>query len=150
VRPSQGPPPTLDGVDPPEDARDIETSTPAGSGTQRFAWAIVVVAAGAGLARGLWLTTYIEFTPDARADVERGVRWLWISTAVLVTLAWLAHHRWTAPLWATVPVVAAGPICLWIEGLGWIPLIALMAVVPLLWVGITGVVVGGSIRQRGD
>ena len=52
---------------------------------------------------------------------------------------------WSAASWAVMSLVAAGPVCLLVEGLGWLPLIALLAVVPLLWVGATG---GAFARPR--
>lgn len=111
----------------------------------RIAWVIAVAGAGAGLTRGLWLTTYFSLTPQAQADAERGVLWLWGATAVLILLAWAAWQLWSAASWAVMSLVAAGPVCLLVEGLGWLPLIALLAVVPMLWVGATG---GAFARPR--
>ena len=101
----------------------------------RIAWVVVVVCAGAALVRGLVLTTYFELTPAAQANAERGRWFIWIGTAVLTGLAGLALRRWHVATLALVAVVAAGPVCLAVDNLGWIPLIAAPLVFLQLLVG---------------
>jgi len=105
----------------------------------RLGWAVLVVAAGLALARGLLLTTYIELTPQAQADAETGRLWLWAATATLLVAALVATLRWRAPVWSLAAVAIAGPVGLIADGLGWIPLVALVVSGPLLLIGLTGV-----------
>lgn len=105
----------------------------------RLGWALLVVAAGVALARGLLLTTYIELTPQAQAAAETGRMWLWAATAALLVAATVAAWRWRAPVWSLAAVLIAGPVGLIADGLGWIPLVALVVSGPLLLIGLTGV-----------
>lgn len=107
----------------------------------RLGWAGLVVAAGVALARGLLLTTFIELSPQAQADAETGRTWLWVATATLLFTAIVAAWRWQAPVWSIASVVSAGPVGLTADGLGWIPLVALVVSGPLLLIGLTGVLV---------
>lgn len=105
----------------------------------RLGWAVLVVATGLALARGLLLTTYIELTPQAQANAETGRLWLWAAAATLLVAAVVANVRWRAPVWSLAAVAIAGPIGLIAEGLGWIPLAALVVSGPLLLIGLAGV-----------
>ncbi len=105
----------------------------------RLGWALLVVAAGVALARGLLLTTYIELTPQAQGDAETGRMWLWAATATLLVAAIVAAWRWQAPVWSLAAVLIPGPVGLIADGLGWIPLVALVVSGPLLLIGLTGV-----------
>ena len=105
----------------------------------RLGWALVVVGAGVALTRGLLLTTYFELTPPAQAAAEQGRLWLWSATIALLVATVVAARRWQVSAWTLGAVAAAGPIALVVEGLGWLPPVALAAVVPLLLVGLTGV-----------
>jgi hypothetical protein len=105
----------------------------------RIAWSALVVGAGVALARGLLLTTYFELTPQAQADAEAGRLWLWAATATLMMATVVAHWRWRVPVWGLGALALAGPVGLIVEDLGWIPLVALVVVGPLLLIGLTGV-----------
>ncbi len=107
----------------------------------RLAWVGLVVCAGGALLRGQMLTTYFELTPQAQADAERGRLLFWLATVALLVLAGLALGRWRVPRWTLVAAVAAGPVCLVVDDLGWIPLVAAPLVVLLLLAGIAGVLV---------
>jgi hypothetical protein len=108
-------------------------------GSLRLGWVAGVVAAGIGLGRGLLLTTYFELTPRAQADSEAGRWWLWGATVALLALVGLALRWWQPAPFSLVALGVAGPVALLVEGQGWIPLIALLAVVPLLLAGCAGV-----------
>lgn len=114
----------------------------------RLAWAVLVVAAGVALARGLLLTTYIELTPQAQADAETGRTWLWTATLTLLFAALVAAWRWQAPVWSLAAIVIAGPVGLTADGLGWIPLVALVVSGPLLLIGLTGVLLAPRRMSR--
>jgi hypothetical protein len=108
-------------------------------GALRLAWVAVVAAAGLALGRGLLLTTHLELTPAAQADAEAGRVWLWAATLVLLATSGFALRWWQPAPFSLVALGMAGPVALLVESLGWIPLVALIAVVPLLLVGCVGV-----------
>jgi hypothetical protein len=106
----------------------------------RIVWTALVVGAGAALTRGLWLTTHIgQVSPQAQEAAEAGRLWLWAATAMLAAATVVAVRRWRAPLWGLGALALAGPVGLIVEDLGWIPLVALVVVGPLLLIGLTGV-----------
>ncbi len=105
----------------------------------RLGWTVLVVASGVVLARGLLLTTYFELTPQAQADAETGRWWVWAATVALLVAAFVATRWWRTPVWSPVAVAMAGPVGLMADGLGWIPLVALVVSGPLLLIGLTGV-----------
>jgi hypothetical protein len=105
----------------------------------RLAWVLVVLGAGAALTRGLLQTTYFELTPAAQEAAEGGRLWLWAGTAALLGATAVAAARWRVSAWTLGAVAVAGPVALLVEGLGWLPPVALVVVVPLLLVGLTGV-----------
>jgi hypothetical protein len=64
---------------------------------------------------------------------------LWGATVALLALVGLALRWWQPAPFSLVALGVAGPVALLVEGQGWIPLIALLAVVPLLLAGCAGV-----------
>lgn len=105
----------------------------------RLVWAAVVIGAGWGLANGLWLSTYFERTEQARIDDARGEVWTWVATLVLAVAALIARWWWRTPAWSGALLVAAGVISLLCSDADFLPLLALLAVAPmlLLSVGVT-------------
>ncbi|MGH3347833.1 MAG: hypothetical protein ACRDO4_12715, partial [Nocardioides sp.] len=101
---------------------------------------------GLALARGLVLATYFELTPEARADAERGQRWLWTATLALWAATAVAAWRWRLAPWPLLAVATAGPVALFVESLGWIPPLALVVSVPLLLIGSTGILLSPTRR----
>lgn len=102
----------------------------------RLVWSTVVLGAGWGLANGLWLSTYIERTEQATIDDARGELWLWLSTLALVIAALVGRWRWRTPAWSGILLVAAGAISLLCSDVDFLPLFALLAVVPMLLLSI--------------
>ena len=105
----------------------------------RLIWTAVVMGAGWGLANGLWLSTYFERTEQARIDDARGEAWLWVATLVLAVAALVARWCWRTPAWSGALLVAAGVVSLVCSDADFLPLLALLVVVPmlLLSVGVT-------------
>jgi hypothetical protein len=105
----------------------------------RLVWSTAVLAAGWGLANGLWLSTYFEWTEQARINDARGELWLWGSTLVLAGAALVARWRWRTPTWVGALLVAAGVVSLFSADADFLPLLALpvVALLLLLSIGVT-------------
>ncbi len=104
----------------------------------RLLWAAVVIGAGLGLARGLFLATYFEPTGEALAARERGLHWLWLSTLALWLASATALWRWRVSPTSAGLVALGGPIGLMVESWGWLPPLALVVIVPMLLIGCAG------------
>lgn len=113
----------------------------------RLVWAAVVLGAGWAMATGLWLSTYMERTERARVDDARGELWLWGSAVVLVAAALAARWCWRTPLWTGGLLVAAGVIGLLCADVDFLPLLALLVVVPLLLLAIGVTLVHRPVRR---
>ena len=110
-----------------------------GGGLRRAAWVALVLVAAWALLRGMLLTTYFEPTGDTLALARVGRRWLWGGTAVLAAACWLAARWWRPGLRSVACLALVGPVALLVESWGWIPLVAVLPGLPLLLIGVTGV-----------
>jgi hypothetical protein len=107
----------------------------------------VVIGAGWGLANGLWLSTYFERTEQARIDDARGEVWMWAATLVLAVAALIARWRWRTRAWSGALLVAAGVISLLCSDVDFLPLLALLVVVPMLLLSVAVTMVHRPIRD---
>ena len=113
----------------------------------RLVWAAVVMGAGWGLANGLWLSTYFERTEQARIDDARGEVWMWVATIVLAVAALIARWCWRTPVWSGALLVAAGVISLLCSDVDFLPLLALLVVVPMLLLSVGVTLVHRTMRD---
>ena len=110
-----------------------------GGGLRRAAWLALVLAAAWALVHGMLLTTYFEPTGEALEVARIGRRWLWAGSLALWGACWVAIQWWRPGLWSLACVALVGPVALLVEDWGWIPLVAVLPGLPLLLIGVTGV-----------
>ena len=117
-----------------------------GGVVRRSAWLALVLAAALLILRGMVLTTYFEPTGDALALARVGRRWLWAGTLTLWATCALAFRWWQPGLWSLGCLAVVGPVVLLLESWGWIPLVAVLPGLPLLLVGVAGVLMAPPRR----